>query len=73
MMRGRTTVDSAEREVIRAARAWAEAKRAWEETARMTERPENLSQIKGAVRRAERELLSKIDALKTVQGGGSEA
>jgi hypothetical protein len=54
--------------LIQAATEWAKAKRAWEETARMTERPANLSQIKGDARRAERELLTRIDALSSVDG-----
>jgi hypothetical protein len=49
--------------LIEAANEWAKAKRTWEETARLTERPANLSQIKGDARRAERELLARIDAL----------
>jgi hypothetical protein len=51
-------------ELIEAVRAWAAAKRAWEETSRMIERPDNLSRIKGDLRRAERELLEKADALE---------
>ncbi len=56
-------------EVIRAARAWAAARQAWEETARAVERPSNLSALKGSVRRAERVLLTRLDALDAHEEG----
>ena len=53
-----------EARVIEAAKAWAEAKQAWEATSRVLDRPENLSELKGNVRRAERELLNRLRDLE---------
>ena len=58
-----------EAEVIRAAHAWLHAKREWEATSRMLERPPNLSRLKGDVRRAERELIARLDALNDQPSG----
>ncbi len=57
----------AEAAIIQAAQAWAEAKGAWEATARMRDRPENLSELKRNVRKAERELLTRLEALRDSQ------
>lgn len=52
-------------EIIEAALAWAQAKREWEASSRELSRPANYGELKGNVRKAERNLMKKIQALES--------
>ena len=58
------TKEELEAEIVEAAQAWVEARRAYEASQRVTTRPENYSQLKGDIRRAERTLRGKVEALE---------
>jgi hypothetical protein len=51
-------------DIVDAALAWARAKREWEASSRELARPANYGELKGTIRKAERLLLGKIQALE---------
>src|SRR5207253_2020110 len=69
--RGDLDKEQLEAGVVAAAFAWAAARKAWEATSRAVERPSNLGTLKGDVRRAERELMARVTALREALDPGS--
>ena len=59
-------------EVVEAALAWAQARREWEASSRETARPANYGELKGNIRRAERQLMGKIQALELHSSANTE-